>query len=95
MSARTWTQSTRATPISFMHYGIASCKQAIEQAGLEVPEAEAHRFGVFMGSGIGGLDTIQKNYERIRRADPGESRRSSFRAASSTWSRDMSRSTTG
>ncbi len=54
----------------FMHYGIASCKQAIEQAGLEVPEAEAHRFGVFMGSGIGGLDTIQKNYERFSKGGP-------------------------
>ncbi len=48
----------------FMHYGIASCKQAVEDSGLEVPESEAHRFGVFMGSGIGGLGTIEKNYER-------------------------------
>ena len=54
----------------FIHYGIASCKQAIEQASLEVPESEAHRFGVFMGSGIGGLDTIQKNYERFSKAGP-------------------------
>jgi 3-oxoacyl-[acyl-carrier-protein] synthase II len=54
----------------FMHYGIASCKQAFEDAGLEVPEAEAHRFGIFMGSGIGGLGTIEKNYERYMKAGP-------------------------
>jgi len=54
----------------FMHYGIASCKQAVEDGGLEVPEAEAHRFGIFMGSGIGGLGTIEKNYERYMKGGP-------------------------
>ncbi len=54
----------------FMHYGIASCKQAIDASGLDVPEGEAHRFGVFMGSGIGGLGTIEKNYERYMKGGP-------------------------
>ena len=54
----------------FIHYGIASCKQAFVDAGLEVPESEAHRFGVFMGSGIGGLNTIEKNYERYMKGGP-------------------------
>ncbi len=48
----------------FIHYGVASCKQAIDDAGLEIPEGEADRFGIFMGSGIGGLGTIEQNYER-------------------------------
>ncbi|MYF70533.1 MAG: beta-ketoacyl-ACP synthase II [Proteobacteria bacterium] len=52
----------------FMHYGIAACTEAFEDAGLEVPEAEAHRFGVIMGSGIGGIDTIETNYEKYKRA---------------------------
>ena len=54
----------------FMHYGVASCKQAFEDSGLVVPEDEAHRFGVFMGSGIGGLNTIEKNYERYMKGGP-------------------------
>ena len=52
----------------FMHYGIAACTEAFEDAGLEVPESEAHRYGVIMGSGIGGIDTIETNYEKYKRA---------------------------
>ena len=52
----------------FMHYGIAACTEAFEDAGLEVPESDAHRFGVIMGSGIGGIDTIETNYEKYKKA---------------------------
>ena len=52
----------------FMHYGIAACTEAFEDAELTVPESEAHRFGVIMGSGIGGIDTIETNYEKYKRA---------------------------
>ena len=52
----------------FMHYGIAACTEAFEDAGLAVAESDAHRFGVIMGSGIGGLDTIETNYEKYKRA---------------------------
>ena len=52
----------------FMHYGVAACTEAFEDAGLEVTESAAHRFGVIMGSGIGGLDTIERNYEKYKRA---------------------------
>ena len=48
----------------FMHYGIAACKQAIEDSGLEITESEAERFGVAMGSGIGGIRTIENNYHK-------------------------------
>ena len=50
----------------FIHYGVAACKQAFDDSGLVVEESEAHRFGVSMGSGIGGLSTIEKNYERFQ-----------------------------
>ena len=52
----------------FMHYGIAACTEAFEDAGLAVAESDAHRFGVIMGSGIGGIDTIETNYEKYRKA---------------------------
>ena len=48
----------------FIHYGIAATTQAIEDAGLEVKEADAHRFGIAMGSGIGGISTIEANYAK-------------------------------
>ena len=50
----------------FIHYGVAACKQAFNDSGLEVDESQAHRFGVSMGSGIGGLSTIEKNYARFQ-----------------------------
>ena len=52
----------------FMHYGVAACTEAFEDAGLEATGSDAHRFGVIMGSGIGGLDTIETNYEKYKRA---------------------------
>ncbi len=55
-------EARRSDP--FIHYGIASCKQAIADAGIEVTDANASRIGVIMGAGIGGLYTIESNYEK-------------------------------
>lgn len=57
----------------FMHYGIAACKNAMDDSGLEVTESEAERFGVAMGSGIGGIRTIEGNYQKY--LDSGSPRR--------------------
>ncbi|UOG90923.1 MAG: beta-ketoacyl-ACP synthase II [Candidatus Thiothrix sulfatifontis] len=46
----------------FIHYGIGAGVEAIRDSGLEVTEENAERIGVLMGSGIGGLDTIERNY---------------------------------
>jgi 3-oxoacyl-[acyl-carrier-protein] synthase II len=54
----------------FIHYGIAATKQAIADAGIEVPEAHAHRYGVMMGSGIGGIETIETNHEKLTASGP-------------------------
>jgi 3-oxoacyl-[acyl-carrier-protein] synthase II len=48
----------------FMHYGIAACVEAIKDAGFEIQESEAHRFGIAMGSGIGGVSTIEANHSK-------------------------------
>ena len=48
----------------FMHYGIGASVMAIKDAALEVSEANAHRIGVIMGAGIGGLDTIETNHQK-------------------------------
>jgi 3-oxoacyl-[acyl-carrier-protein] synthase II len=54
----------------FMHYGIAASAQAIKDAGLEIKEAEAHRYGVAIGSGIGGISTIEANHTKLVDAGP-------------------------
>jgi 3-oxoacyl-[acyl-carrier-protein] synthase II len=48
----------------FMHYGYAAAADALKDSGVEVTPANAHRIGVAMGAGIGGLDTIEDNYEK-------------------------------
>jgi 3-oxoacyl-[acyl-carrier-protein] synthase II len=49
----------------FMHYGIASCVDAMKDSGLEITEANGHRVGVAMGAGIGGLETIESNHNKF------------------------------
>ncbi|HEB58332.1 MAG TPA: beta-ketoacyl-[acyl-carrier-protein] synthase II [Gammaproteobacteria bacterium] len=55
---------------TFIHYGIAAGKEAIEDAGLEVTEENAPRIGVFIGSGIGGLPGIEKGHNAFLRGGP-------------------------
>jgi 3-oxoacyl-[acyl-carrier-protein] synthase II len=50
---------------TFMHYGIASCVDAMKDSGLEVTEDNNHRIGVAMGAGIGGLATIEDNHHKF------------------------------
>lgn len=48
---------------TFIHYGVGSAAMAIEDAGLAINEANADRVGVAIGSGIGGLPSIEKVHE--------------------------------
>ena len=50
---------------SFIHYGIAATKMAIDDAGLIVTEENAERIGVNVGSGIGGLPMIEDTVREI------------------------------
>ena len=43
----------------FIHFGMAAGIQAIRDSGIEVTDANAHRIGVNIGSGIGGLPMIE------------------------------------
>jgi 3-oxoacyl-[acyl-carrier-protein] synthase II len=54
----------------FIHYGIAAGMQSIEDAGLEVTDANAERIGIAIGSGIGGLPGIEKGYESFLKGGP-------------------------
>jgi 3-oxoacyl-[acyl-carrier-protein] synthase II len=53
-------EARRSDP--FIHYGIASAKDAIADAKLP---AHLPNTGVMMGAGIGGLYTIENNYEKF------------------------------
>ena len=45
----------------FIHYGLAAGIQALDDSGIEVTDKNSERIGVAIGSGIGGLPTIEKN----------------------------------
>lgn len=55
---------------SFIHYGIAAGVEAIEDAGLEITEANAERIGVTIGSGIGGLPGIERGHSAFIKGGP-------------------------
>lgn len=60
---------------TFIHYGLAVAKQALDDSGLVITEENAVRIGVNMGSGIGGLpmieDTARETFEKgPRRISP-------------------------
>ncbi|MGI9305469.1 MAG: beta-ketoacyl-ACP synthase II [Gammaproteobacteria bacterium] len=55
---------------TFIHYGIAAAVDAINDSGLEINEKNAERIGVAIGSGIGGLPGIEKNYEAFMKGGP-------------------------
>jgi nodulation protein E len=46
----------------FTQFGLLAAREAMESAGLEVPESERPKFGVVMGSGMGGVNTIDTGY---------------------------------
>ena len=55
---------------SFIHFGIAAGIQALDDSGIEVTEANADRIGVAIGSGIGGLPSIEKNRDAFVAGGP-------------------------
>jgi 3-oxoacyl-[acyl-carrier-protein] synthase II len=54
----------------FVHYGIAAASEAISDSGIEVTEANATRIGVMIGSGIGGLASIERAHEALLSGGP-------------------------
>jgi len=44
----------------FIHYGVAAGMMAMQDAGLEITDANSERTGVIIGSGIGGIAGIEK-----------------------------------
>ena len=52
----------------FCKFGVVAAKQAVAHAGLEINDANADRIGTIIGSGVGGLLTMetQATYWRAR-----------------------------
>ncbi len=44
----------------YTHLGLAASKLAMKDSGLDIEKVDRERFGVIIASGIGGMDTIEK-----------------------------------
>ncbi len=60
----------------FSQYAVAAADQAIKDSGLEADKVDSTRFGVYVGSGIGGIRTFYE--ETLKLAQNGPRRVSPF-----------------
>jgi 3-oxoacyl-[acyl-carrier-protein] synthase II len=54
----------------FIHFALAASQLAMEDAKLAIPPARAERVGVYIGSGIGGLPSIEKQHASLLESGP-------------------------
>ncbi|MDQ0153887.1 beta-ketoacyl-ACP synthase II [Robertmurraya andreesenii] len=47
----------------FTHYAVAASLMAVKDAALQITEENSHRVGVWIGSGIGGMETFENQFE--------------------------------
>ena len=54
----------------FMHFAIAASDEALAMSGLKITPDNAERVGVYVGSGIGGFEVIEREHEKMLREGP-------------------------
>ncbi|QNI43967.1 beta-ketoacyl-(acyl-carrier-protein) synthase II (KASII) [Synechococcus sp. WH 8101] len=55
----------------FCKFGVVAAKQALADSGLEITDANAHRIGISIGSGVGGLLTMETQAHVLVDKGPG------------------------
>ncbi|NLY44240.1 MAG: beta-ketoacyl-ACP synthase II [Clostridiaceae bacterium] len=55
----------------FTQYAVAACKMAIEDAGIDFNKIDMERVGVILGSGIGGIETMEEQHNILMTRGPG------------------------
>ena len=54
----------------FIHFAFAAAQEAMAQSGLEITPEIADRTGVFIGSGIGGFEIIEREHANLLAGGP-------------------------
>jgi 3-oxoacyl-[acyl-carrier-protein] synthase II len=54
----------------FTHYAFAATQEAMAQSGLEITPENGDRVGVFIGSGIGGFEIIEREHASLLSGGP-------------------------
>ncbi|MCR8852707.1 beta-ketoacyl-ACP synthase II [Lysinibacillus fusiformis] len=49
----------------FVQYALAASQQALDQANINMEQVDKERLGVYIGSGIGGIETILANHQAM------------------------------
>ena len=55
----------------FIHFGVVASQFAMEQSGLQITEDIAEDVGVYIGSGIGGFEVIEREHKNLLEKGPG------------------------
>ncbi len=57
----------------FCHYAYGAAREAISEAGLDCDSSDPERIAVLVGSGIGGISTLEKQAQVLRERGPAKS----------------------
>ena len=55
----------------FMQFAIAASDEALASSGLKITPENAEQIGVYIGSGIGGFEIIEREHEKYLKGGPG------------------------
>ena len=55
---------------TFIHYAVAASQMAMDDSGLKITPQNAERVGVYVGSGIGGLQAIEEWHTILKEKGP-------------------------
>lgn len=55
----------------FSQFAVAAAKQAVQDSGLELEQEDSYRMGVCVGSGVGSLMGIEREYDKLLAKGPG------------------------
>ena len=54
----------------FIHFALAAATEAVNMSGLDMAREDAERVGVYIGSGIGGFDVIEREHTALLEGGP-------------------------
>ena len=58
----------------FVQFAVAAAKEAVADAKLDISKEDPHRVGVWVGTGMGGLGTIEEGYRDLQKKGPAKVR---------------------
>jgi 3-oxoacyl-[acyl-carrier-protein] synthase II len=55
----------------FIQYAVAAAQLAVQDSGVDIARLEGDRCGVYVGSGIGGIGSIEETHKTLLEKGPG------------------------